>query len=209
MFEQFENLDEKLLDLEVKLADPGTLADQKEYGRIAKEHAHITKLHELYEQFKKINKELAESRELLKFEEDEDMQEMIRQEIEDLAEKSHRVEQEFTLMLLPRDPNDDKNIILEIRAGTGGDESALFVNDLFRMYSKYAEMQGWKVEILSSSPTGIGGLKEIIALLSGDKVYSRLKYESGVHRVQRVPETETQGRIHTSAVTVAVLPEVE
>ncbi|MFP3983340.1 MAG: peptide chain release factor 1 [Desulfurivibrionaceae bacterium] len=209
MFEQFEDLDEKLIDLEGKLADPGILADQQEYGRIAKEHAHVTKLHELYEQFKKINRELAENRELLKTEEDGDMQEMIRQEIDDLAGKSRQLEQELTLMLLPSDPNDKKNTILEIRAGTGGDESALFVGDLFRMYSKYAEMKGWKVEILSSNPTEKGGFKEIIALLTGDRVYSRLKYESGVHRVQRVPETETQGRIHTSAVTVAVLPEAE
>lgn len=209
MFEQFENLDEKLVDLEGKLADPGILADQKEYGRIAREHAQVTKLHGLYEQYKKVEKELAESRDLLKSEEDEDMQDMIRQEIEDLTGKANRLEQELTLMLLPSDPNDDKNIILEIRAGTGGEESALFVSDLFRMYSRYAEMHGWKVEVLSSNPTGIGGFKEIFALLSGERVYSKLKYESGVHRVQRVPETETQGRIHTSAVTVAVLPEVE
>lgn len=209
MFEQFENLDEKLVDLEGKLADPGILADQQEYGRLAREHAQVARLHELYEKYKKVEKELAESRELLKSEEDEEMQEMVRQEIEDLTVKSRKLEKELTLMLLPSDPNDDKNIILEIRAGTGGDESALFVSDLFRMYSKYAELQGWKVEILSSNPTGIGGFKEIFALFKGDKVYSKLKYESGVHRVQRVPETETQGRIHTSAVTVAVLPEAE
>lgn len=209
MFEQFENLDEKLIDLEGKLADPGTLADQQEYGRIAKEHAHVSKLHELYEQFKKINRELADNRELLKSESDDEMQEMIRQEIDDLAEKSGKLEQELTLMLLPSDPNDEKNTILEIRAGTGGDESALFVSDLYRMYSKYAEMKGWKIEVLSSNPTGMGGFKEIILLLSGDRVYSKLKWEAGVHRVQRVPETETQGRIHTSAVTVAVLPEAE
>ena len=134
---------------------------------------------------------------------------MVNNEIEELGEQASIIESDITLLLLPKDPNDEKNILLEIRAGTGGDEAALFVGDLFKMYNRYADEVGWNVEIMNSSPIGIGGFKEIIALISGDKVYSRLKYESGVHRVQRVPETETQGRIHTSAVTVAVLPEVE
>jgi peptide chain release factor 1 len=156
-----------------------------------------------------IGENLRENRDLLKREEDEEMQELIRAEIEQLIERQTGLEQEMRLALLPKDPNDDKNILLEIRAGTGGDEAALFVGDLYKMYCRYAETRGWRVEVMSSSPIGIGGFKEIIALISGDKVYSRLKYESGVHRVQRVPETETQGRIHTSAVTVAVIPEAE
>ncbi len=140
---------------------------------------------------------------------DPELAELARGEIDELSKKKDGLEEEICIFLLPRDPNDEKNTLLEIRAGTGGDEAALFVADLFRMYSRYAEKQGWKVEIMSSSPIGIGGFKEIIALIRGDQVYSRLKYESGVHRVQRVPETETQGRIHTSAVTVAIIPEAE
>jgi peptide chain release factor 1 len=145
----------------------------------------------------------------LQDDEDEELQEMARAEIEELQAQERDLQQEIRLMLLPKDPNDDRNIFLEIRAGTGGDEAALFVGDLFRMYSRFAESQGWKVEVMASSPLGTGGFKEIIALISGDQVYSRLKYESGAHRVQRVPETETQGRIHTSAVTVAILPEAD
>ena len=209
MFERFENLEEKLHELEQKLADPSLVGNQTEFGNLAKEHSHVSKLNELYNAFKQNEKELAENNELLKSEEDEEMQELVRGEIDTLTENVERMEHELMLMLLPADPNDEKNILLEIRAGTGGDEAALFVSDLYRMYCRYAESQSWKVEIMSSNPIGIGGFKEIIALIKGDKVYSRLKYESGVHRVQRVPETETQGRIHTSAVTVAVIPEAE
>ena len=209
MFAQFENIGQKLEELEGKLSDPSILADQTRYGKVAKEHARVVKLHELYRKFERVKKELDESYDLLKVEEDEEMRELIKSEIADLTERSEELENDLWIMLLPKDPNDDKNILLEIRAGTGGDEAALFVSDLFRMYSKFAENQGWKVEIMSSHPIGIGGFKELIALISGDQVYSKLKYESGVHRVQRVPETETQGRIHTSAVTVAVIPEAE
>jgi peptide chain release factor 1 len=209
MFSQFENIDEKLEELEGKLADPSVLSDQVEYGKIAKEHSRVVKLHELYSEFERVKKELDESHELLKVEDDEEMRELVKTEIADLTKRSTELENDLWVMLLPKDPNDDKNTLLEIRAGTGGDESALFVSDLFRMYSKFAEAQGWKVEVMSSNPIGIGGFKELIAMITGDQVYSKLKYESGVHRVQRVPETETQGRIHTSAVTVAVIPEAE
>ncbi|MCB2181085.1 MAG: peptide chain release factor 1 [Desulfobulbaceae bacterium] len=209
MFAQFENIDEKLLELEGKLSDPSVLSNQDEYSKVAREHSRVSKLHELYHKYKRVEQELTESQELLQEEDDEEMRELAKSEVADLTEKSKTLEQDLRIMLLPRDPNDEKNILLEIRAGTGGDEAALFVSDLFRMYSKFAETMGWKVEIMSSNPIGIGGFKEIIALISGNQVYSQLKYESGVHRVQRVPETETQGRIHTSAVTVAVIPEAE
>ena len=209
MFSRFENLEEKLHELEQQLADPSLAGNQKDFAKLAKEHAHVTKLNELYVAFKHNEQELAESNELLKLEEDEEMQELVRGEIDVLTEKAEAMEHDLMLMLLAADPNDEKNILLEIRAGTGGDEAALFVSDLYRMYCRYADAQSWKVEIMNSNPIGIGGFKEIIALIKGEKVYSRLKYESGVHRVQRVPETETQGRIHTSAVTVAVIPEAE
>lgn len=209
MFAQFENLNEKRSELEGMLSDPSVMEDQAKYREIAREHAHVSKLSDLYEKYKRVKKELADNRDLLKTEEDEEMLELARSEIEELRAKLEELETQLRIMLLPKDPNDEKNILLEIRAGTGGDEAALFVGDLFRMYSRFAELQGWKVEVMSSNPIGIGGFKEIIALISGEKVYSKLKYESGVHRVQRVPETEAQGRIHTSAVTVAVIPEAE
>lgn len=208
-FAQFENLDEKRSELESRLADPTLMADQGEYRKVAREHAHLSKIHEVFKRFQQTENELAENQELLRHEKDEEMQELIRNEIAELRTSHEEIEKELWVLMLPKDPNDDKNILLEIRAGTGGDEAALFAGDLFKMYSRFAEAQGWKVEVMSSNPTGIGGFKEIIALVSGAKVYSRLKYESGTHRVQRVPETETQGRVHTSAVTVAVLPEAE
>lgn len=209
MFLQFENLEERRLELEGKLSDPAVIGVPAEYRKVAKEHAHVAKLHGLYGQYKKAEKDILENRELLKSEDDDEMRELIRQELDELTERLAGLEYDLRIALLPKDPNDDKNILLEIRAGTGGDEAALFVGDLFKMYSRYAEDQGWKVEVMSSNPLGIGGFKEIICLISGKQVYSKLKYESGAHRVQRVPETETQGRIHTSAVTVAVLPEAE
>jgi peptide chain release factor 1 len=209
LFKQFENLDEKRLELEAKLSDPGVIADQPHYQKVARGHAHVTRLHERYTVYKRVLRELEENRLLLQEEEDPEILEMARTEIEDLAAKANALETELRVLLLPKDPNDEKNIFLEIRAGTGGNEAALFVADLFRMYSRYAESLGWKVEVMSSHPSEVGGFKEIIGLISGQQVFSRLKHESGVHRVQRVPETEAQGRIHTSTVTVAVLPEVE
>ncbi len=204
------DLDEKLSHLEGRLSDPSLIADQKAYQKIAREHSHLTKLHTLYDTLGKVQKDIIENRELLKEgDEDQEFLDLASEEIVELEDEKKILEQDIMLLLLPKDPNDERNTFLEIRAGTGGDEAALFVGDLFRMYSRYAESMGWKVEVMSSNPLGIGGFKEIIALISGDAVFSRLKYESGVHRVQRVPETETQGRIHTSAVTVAILPEAD
>jgi peptide chain release factor 1 len=210
MFAKFADLEDKIADLEGRLSDPQLIGDQKVYQRIVREHAHLHKLNVLYQQYQRVQREIAENRTLLHDEgEDQEMKELARAELEALAAREVELDQEIKIILLPKDPNDDRNIFLEIRAGTGGDEAALFAGDLFRMYSRYAEHMGWRVEIMSSSTLGIGGFKEIIALISGEQVYSKLKYESGVHRVQRVPETEAQGRIHTSAVTVAVLPEAD
>ncbi len=209
MFPKHEVLEKKLLVLEEKLSDPALIANQREYKKVAQEHAQVSRLSSLSSDYQKIQEELEENSAMLQDETDPEMLELVKSDIQQLQGKSVQLEKEIKLLLLPKDPNDEKNILLEIRAGTGGDEAALFVGDLFKMYSRFADDSGWNVEIMSSSPIGIGGFKEIIALISGEKVYSKLKYESGVHRVQRVPETETQGRIHTSAVTVAVLPEAE
>jgi peptide chain release factor 1 len=209
MFPTPDELETKLSNLEKKLSDPALIANQREYTKVAQEHAQVTKLAALSSRHQKVNDELAENKKMLQEEDDPELLELVNKDIEELKEKAGDIENDIKLLLLPKDPNDEKNILLEIRAGTGGDEAALFVGDLFKMYSRYADEVGWNVEIMSSNPLVIGGFKEIIALISGEKVYSRLKYESGVHRVQRVPETETQGRIHTSAVTVAVLPEAE
>ena len=210
MFEKFADLEEKISHLEGRLSDPDLVTNQKEYQKVVREHAHLTKLNGIYSEYRHVQNELENNKILLQDEEeDPEIKELARLEIEELEEKERKLDQEIKLILLPKDPNDEKNTFLEIRAGTGGDEAALFVGDLFRMYCRFAESMGWKVEIMSSNPLGIGGFKEIIALIKGEQVYSKLKYESGVHRVQRVPETETQGRIHTSAVTVAILPEAD
>jgi len=210
MFENLADINEKLEMLEHKLSDNLLISDQKKYQQVAREHSHVSKLHRLYSKYQDVLSGIQENRELVREEVDDiELIELAEAEIEELTEKKSELEAAIRIVLLPKDPNDEKNTFLEIRAGTGGDEAALFVADLFRMYSRYAESQGWKIEVMSSNPIGIGGFKEIIALISGNHVYSRLKYESGVHRVQRVPETETQGRIHTSAVTVAIIPEAD
>ncbi len=210
MFENLADIHDKLSALESQLSDPALVNNQKKYREVVRDHSRVSRLSELYDQYTRVRRELEDNRELLRDAgDDPEFAELARMEIEELEQREGELEQEIKLMLLPGDPNDEKNIFLEIRAGTGGDEAALFVADLFRMYSRYAESQGWKVEVMSSSPIGIGGFKELIAQIKGDNVFSRLKYESGVHRVQRVPETETQGRIHTSAVTVAIIPEAE
>ncbi len=210
MFENLRDIDEKLSALERQLSDPQLVSDQQRYREVVCEHALVVKMAELYAAYTSVCDAIKENQEFIRTEqEDPDLVELAKEELDDLAVKQGELEQAIQLRLLPKDPNDEKNIFLEIRAGTGGDEAALFVADLFRMYSRYAETLGWKVEVMSSNPIGIGGFKEIIALVSGHQVYSRLKYESGVHRVQRVPDTETQGRIHTSAVTVAIIPEVD
>jgi peptide chain release factor 1 len=210
MIDKLTDLDEKISYLEGRLSDPSLIVDQKAYQKVAQEHAHFTRLQTLYNELAGVLADIEENRELLQGgDEDPELLELAREEIEELLVQEKKLEQDIMLLLLPKDPNDERNTFLEIRAGAGGDEAALFVADLFRMYSRYAESMGWKVEIMSSNSLGIGGFKEIIALITGNSVYSRLKYESGVHRVQRVPETETQGRIHTSAVTVAILPEAD
>ncbi len=210
MFENLADIHEKLSALERQLSEPDLVTNQKKYQEVVRDHSRVSKLKDIYDKYTGVQSDIEENRGLIQDESDDpELVEMAKAEVEELTEQESALEQQISLMLLPGDPNDEKNIFLEIRAGTGGDEAALFVADLFRMFSRYAETQGWKVEVMSSSPIGIGGFKELIALVSGNKVYSRLKYEAGVHRVQRVPETETQGRIHTSAVTVAIIPEAE
>lgn len=208
MFDRLTGVEDRFLEVEKRLSDPDIIQNREKYQKYTREHADLSKIVTVYRKYKKILMELDESMELLK-DKDPDIKEMARDEVEALTLERDNLEDDLKKLLLPKDPNDDKNVIIEIRAGTGGEEAALFVSDLFRMYNKYAEFKNWKVEVLSHHPTGIGGLKEIIAMIHGKGAYSFLKYESGIHRVQRVPETETQGRIHTSAVTVAVLPEAE
>jgi peptide chain release factor 1 len=208
MFQKLETVEEKCIQLDKLLSDSEVIRDQKNFQKYAKERSELSELLETYKKYKKVCKELEES-ELLISENDEEIKQLAKSEAHKLTHEKTELEEKIKLLLLPKDLQDEKNILLEIRAGTGGEEAAIFVADLFRMYSKYAEGKRWKVEIMSQNITGLGGYKEIIALFEGKQVYSQLKYESGVHRVQRVPETESQGRIHTSAVTVAVLPEAE
>lgn len=208
MIEKLAEVEKRYEQLEQLLTDPQLLSQQKEYSRVAKERADLEELVSSYREWKRTEQEIEENRELLK-EKDEAIRELAKEELSALREKKERLESRLKILLLPKDPNDNKNVILEIRAGTGGEEAALFASELFRMYSRYAESRGWRVEIMSSNPTGLGGFKEIIALIEGRGAYSRLKFEGGVHRVQRVPVTEASGRIHTSAVTVAVLPEAD
>jgi peptide chain release factor 1 len=208
MFENLDEIEKRCRELSERLNTSEIFQNPLEYKRVAKEHSHLQEILEVYGRHKDLARQIDENKELLA-EDEEELREMARAEIQSLKERLQETDKELTLLLLPKDPNDEKNILLEIRAGTGGEEAALFASDLFRMYGKYAESKQWKVEVLSSHPTGLGGLKEIIGLIQGERVYSRLKHEAGVHRVQRVPETETQGRIHTSAVTVAVLPEAD
>jgi peptide chain release factor 1 len=210
MFDKLEAVEKRYQDLETSLADPDVIGRRAEFQKLSKERADIVELVETFREFKKVVSELDANKPLLE-EKDPEMKAMAREESARLAVEETRLADKLKLLLLPRDPNDDRNIVLEIRGGTGGEEAALFAADLFRMYSRYAERHRWKLEILSQSDAAAGGLKEVIALISAKdgKVYSALKYESGVHRVQRVPATEAQGRIHTSAATVVVLPEVE
>ena len=208
MIDRLTGVEDRFVEVEKLLSDPEIIQDREAYQKYSREHADLSKIVTVYRKYKQTLIELDESMELLK-DKDPDIKEMARDEVEALTLKKDNLDTDLKKLLLPKDPYDDKNVILEIRAGTGGEEAGLFVSDLFRMYNKYAEFKNWKVEVLNHHPTGIGGLKEIIAMIHGKGAYSCLKYESGIHRVQRVPETETQGRIHTSAVTVAVLPEAE
>jgi peptide chain release factor 1 len=208
MFQKLHEVENRYQELERLLTDPKVLSNPKELQKLARERAERVKLVETYRIYQKVKAEIQASQELLA-EADEEIRELAKTELQSLKEKQTALEQEMKILLLPKDSRDDKNIFLEIRAGTGGEEAALFAAQLFRMYAKYAEANRWRVEVVSENPTGLGGFKEIIALVEGKGVFSRLKYESGAHRVQRVPVTESSGRIHTSAVTVAVLPEAD
>lgn len=213
MFEHLDKLqalEDRYIDLEAKISDPSVISDQAQWQKYTKAHAKLTDVVETYRAYQKLQKTYDDDQALLEMgESDEELAAMAEMEMKELAPQLEDYEKRLTILLLPKDPNDEKNIIMEIRAGAGGDEAALFAGDLFRMYTRYAETKGWRVELMDSSPTGLGGFKEVIFMVSGSDVYSHMKFESGVHRVQRVPETEAQGRIHTSTATVAVMPEAE
>jgi peptide chain release factor 1 len=209
MFERLDQIEARYEELTQALASPEIMNDSAKYQKTAKAHSELTPVVEKYREYKDLKKGIADSKAMLIEEKDPDMRAYAQEELEKLESRVAAVEEELKLLLIPKDPNDEKNVILEIRAGTGGDEATLFAAEIFRMYTRYAESQRWKVEVLSTSESAVGGLKEVIAIIEGNRVYSQLKYESGVHRVQRVPATEQQGRVHTSAVTVAVLPEAE
>ena len=206
MINKLQVLEERYLDLEHRIADPDVIGDQVAWQKAMKAHAELTEVVEAYRQYKTLLKQRDDARELL---EDADFSDMAKTELKELEPRITELEERLRILLLPKDPNDNKNVIVEIRGGTGGEEAALFAGDLFRMYSRYAEGRGWKVEVMDANPTELGGYKEIVFMVTGVGVYSHMKFESGTHRVQRVPETEAQGRIHTSAATVAVLPEAE
>jgi len=209
MLERLDQIEARYEELTQALASPEIVTDSAKYQKTAKAHSEIAPVVEKYREYKDLTRGIVESKVVLAEEKDPDMRAYAQEELDKLQSRVSAIEEELKALLLPKDPNDEKNIILEIRAGTGGDEATLFGAEIFRMYTRYAEMQRWKVEVLSTSESSAGGLKEVIAIIEGKRVYSQLKYESGVHRVQRVPATEQQGRIHTSAVTVAVLPEAE
>ncbi len=209
MFEKLAFIEEKYEELSQKISDPEIIADQNQWRKLCKESSDITPIVEKYREYKEAVKAIDEAKEMLNDNPEKDFEEMLLSEIDENNEKISVIEEELKILLLPKDPNDEKNVIVEIRGGTGGEEAALFAGSLFRMYSMYAENKNWKIDIMNSNATELGGYKEITFTVEGQGAYSRLKYESGVHRVQRVPETESGGRIHTSAATVAVLPEVE
>ena len=209
MLEKLSFLETKYKELGEKIIDPEIINNIEEWQRLVKEHAEVEPIVMKYREYIKAQETLEEDKEMLQEKLDDEMKELLKEEVSEYEEIVERLEEELKVLLIPKDPNDHKNVIVEIRAGAGGDEAGLFAGDLFRMYSRYGERQGWKVEIMSTSEQGIGGFKEAIFMIKGKGAYSRLKYESGVHRVQRVPDTESSGRIHTSTATVAVLPEAE
>ncbi len=209
MLQRLEQIEARYEELANEMSAPELLADQAAYTKAARQHRTLGEIVEKYRTWKTLNEELTGAREMLDTADDDEMREMARAEVETLQQKLEETDTELKLLLVPSDPNDEKNVIVEIRAGTGGDEASLFAADMLRMYNRYAEKQGWRFEVLDASESGIGGIKEAVVLIEGDKVYSKMKHESGVHRVQRVPQTEASGRIHTSAITVAVLPEAE
>jgi peptide chain release factor 1 len=206
MFQKLEDVEKRYEELNKKISDPEVIAKQSEWQKLMKEHASLVDIVEKYKEYKKANEDLNQAKEMLN---DKEMKELAELEIEDLKQKIPKLEEELKFLLIPKDPDDDKNIICEIRAGAGGEEAALFAGTLFRMYSMYAEIKHWKIDVLNENETELGGYKEITFMVTGKGAYSRLKFESGVHRVQRVPDTESSGRIHTSTATVAVLPVVE
>jgi peptide chain release factor 1 len=208
MLQKLEDVEQRFIDLETALADPDVISNRKEYARVAKEHADLQEVVRTYREWKRLSAEIEGHKELLEGA-DAEVRELAKAELPHLRERLAALNDALKILLLPRDPNDERNVIVEIRAGTGGDEASLFAADLFRMYSRYAEQQGWRIELMSANATGLGGFKEVVALVEGEGAYSRLKFEGGVHRVQRVPATEAAGRIHTSTVTVAVLPEAD
>jgi peptide chain release factor 1 len=208
MFDRLEQIETRYEDLGSQLADPAIISDQQKYQKAAKQHRDLEPLVDKFRQYRQVVNGIADAKAMLA-ESDPDIRAMAQEELNELEAREPGLEEELKLLLLPKDPNDEKNVVVEIRAGTGGDEASLFAAEMFRMYTRFAEQHRWKVEVLSSSESSVGGLKEVTAIFEGDRVYSQMKYESGVHRVQRVPATETQGRVHTSAITVAVLPEAE
>lgn len=209
MLDKLHAVEDRYLDLEMKISDPDVIAKQDEWLKCTRQHAKMEPIITAYREYRDMLAAKDEAEEILSLGGDDELVEMAKEELKELKPKIAEYEEKLTIMLLPQDPNDDKNVIVEIRGGAGGDEAALFAGVLFRMYVRYAESRGWRVEILDSSPTELGGFKEVVFQVNGEAVYSRMKFESGVHRVQRVPETESQGRVHTSTVTVAVLPEAE
>jgi peptide chain release factor 1 len=209
LHQKLDSIEARYNDLTAQISSPEVLADSARFQKLAKTHADMAEVVNKYREAKQLEQGLREAKQMALESDDAEMRQMAHDEEKQLATQKERIEGELKLLLLPKDPNDEKSVILEIRAGTGGDEAGLFAGELFRMYSRYAEGQKWRVEVLESSPTSLGGLKDIVAAIQGKSVYSKLKYESGVHRVQRVPATEQQGRIHTSAATVAVLPEAD
>jgi peptide chain release factor 1 len=209
MLERLQLLEDKYEELNQKMVDPDVLGNPAELNKLAKAQSDLEDVVVAFRQYKKVLSELEDSKAMLQEKLDPEMDEMVKMEIKELAEQKESLEHELTILLLPKDPNDSKNVIMEIRAGTGGDEAALFAADLYRMYTRYAENQGWKTEVMNTNYTDVGGYKEITFMITGKGAYSKLKFEGGVHRVQRVPATEASGRIHTSAATVAVLPEAE
>lgn len=209
MFDKLETLEERFEVLSVKISDPEVIADQDTWRKLCKDHSDLSPIIDKYREYKKLKSTIADDKQMLSDGVEKELEELVKEELAESEKAIETVSDELKILLLPKDPNDEKNVIVEIRGGTGGDEAALFAADLMRMYSMYAETRRWKIDILSSNPTDIGGYKEVCFSIEGQGAYSRLKFESGVHRVQRVPSTESAGRIHTSAVTVAVLPEVE
>src|ERR1700722_2084398 len=207
--EKLDQLGARYDELTQQLSTAELVTDSSRFQKVAKQHAELEQIVAKHREFKQIEKDLVGAHQMFLEADDAEMKQLAHDEEKQLVARKEAIERELKVLLLPRDPNDEKSVIVEIRAGTGGDEAALFAGELFRMYSRYAETLGWKVEVLESSPSNLGGVKEIVVAIQGHKVYSKLKYESGVHRVQRVPATETQGRIHTSAATVAVLPEAD